>query len=596
VDLAGCTASDAVTVTVLTATAVDLGPDQTICSGDQVVLNATTPGATYAWSTGAATPTITVTTAGTFWVQVSQAGCSASDTVVVAVLPSPAVDLGPDQTLCDGQSLVLDATTPGATYAWSTGALSPTITVDASGTYSVTVDLAGCTASDAVTVTVLTATAVDLGPDQTICSGDQVVLNATTPGATYAWSTGAATPTITVTTAGTFWVQVSQAGCSASDTVVVAVLPSPVVDLGPDQTLCDGQSLVLDATTPGATYAWSTGAVSPTITVDASGTYSVTVDLAGCTASDAVTVTMIAAEDLDLGPNIDLCPGTSATLDASLPGGQYLWNTGHNGPTIQVSAAGTYWVTVAFAGCSVSDTVSVAEVPLPQPDLGPDRSTCADQPITLSVAPGGAAVLWSTGSTANSITAQNSGVYSVTLSLEGCTASDAVQIVVVPVITEIGLDATAEWCPGDALMLDASLPVAATYAWSTGASAPWIPVDRPGTFTVVASGECVDATATVVVEEGQCGVEVHVPNAFTPNGDGINDLFGAVVDGPVDRFRLNVFDRWGELIFTANDPLVRWDGNVGGGPAPDGVYIWDLEFRSSTSAQGRRRGHVTLLR
>jgi gliding motility-associated-like protein len=209
-------------------------------------------------------------------------------------------------------------------------------------------------------------------------------------------------------------------------------------------------------------------------------------------------------------------------------------------------------------------------------------------------------VLWSTGSTANSITAQNSGVYSVTLSLEGCTASDAVQIVVVPVITEIGLDAAAEWCPGDALMLDASLPVAATYAWSTGATAPWIPVDRPGTFTVVASGECVDATATVVVEEGQCGVEVHVPNAFTPNGDGINDLFKpSVIGADPERYVFTVFDRWGSEVFNTRDLNDAWNGAYrnAGEVLPQGVYVWRVVTRDQfTTEQRELRGAVTLLK
>src|SRR5690606_25645479 len=133
-----------------------------------------------------------------------------TDAVNVTVLPLPVVDLGPDIALCPGESAVLDATVAGGSYQWNTGAATPTISVSNAGTYSVQVTVDGCTSSDAVGVSVLSTSAVDLGPDTTICAGSTVTLDATMPGATYLWNTGATTPTITVGAAGSYSVEVSQ--------------------------------------------------------------------------------------------------------------------------------------------------------------------------------------------------------------------------------------------------------------------------------------------------------------------------------------------------------------------------------------------------
>lgn len=116
-------------------------------------------------------------------------------------------------------------------------------------------------------------------------------------------------------------------------------LPAPVADLGNDTTICDGTSLLLSAAQPNATYGWSTGSASATISVTTAGTYGVTVDLNGYLASDAITVSVFDPADLDLGPDLTLCPGESVALSASMDG-EFLWSTGSAANAITVSGAG----------------------------------------------------------------------------------------------------------------------------------------------------------------------------------------------------------------------------------------------------------------
>ena len=98
---------------------------------------------------------------------------------------------------------------------------------------------------------------------------------------------------------------------------------------------------------------------------------------------------------------------------------------------------------------------------------------------------------------------------------------------------------------------------------------------------------------------GDCDTYVHVPNTFSPNNDDINDVFLPVVSGGVENYEFEIFDRWGELIFTTSDPTAGWDGSVKSTIAQEGVYVWKINYRNGflPSANSEQLiGHVTLLR
>lgn len=174
--------------------------------------------------------------------------------------------------------------------AGSNAAVPPGITTDLDG-YSriqnTTVDMG------AYEYGTMEAPVVTFGSDTAFCASDSVVLNAYTPYCTYQWSTGATTPSIVVSTSGTYYVTATNAAGAATDTIQVTVNALPVVNLGNDITLPEGGSTILDAGNPGATYAWTTGASTQTITVNTSGIYGVVVTNAqGCSAADAIRVSM----------------------------------------------------------------------------------------------------------------------------------------------------------------------------------------------------------------------------------------------------------------------------------------------------------------
>lgn len=181
--------------------------------------------------------------------------------------------------------------------------------------------------------------AIDLGNDTAICAGNSLILNGTSAGASsYLWNTNASTPSITVNTAGTYWLRTSNAsGCFTTDTINVRINALPNVHLGSDTSVCANTIYTLNATSPNITnYLWNTNATTPSINLNTPGNYHVTVtDNNGCKQSDSVVVSHLAIPTVQLGADITDCidSGWNLTLNAGNLGAQYLWDNNTIAPT-----------------------------------------------------------------------------------------------------------------------------------------------------------------------------------------------------------------------------------------------------------------------
>jgi gliding motility-associated-like protein len=515
----GCTASAGpVNVTVNptpTPTISSSGPT-TFCQGGSVVLTAS-PAASYLWSTGATTASITVSAAGSYFVTVTNAqGCSGASTpisVVVNPNPTPTITAGGPTTFCQGGSVVLTAS-PAAGYLWSTGAVSQSITVSTSGSYSVTVtNVNGCPGTSAPVVvnvnTLPTPTVTANGPT-TFCQGGSVTLTSSAA-ASYLWSTGATTQSITVSTANTYNVTVTDAnGCSnTSALVTISVLPNPTptITAGGPTTFCQGGNVVLTAS-PAVGYLWSTGATTQSITVSASGSYTVTVtDGNGCSGTSVpttVTVNPLPTPTVTASGPTTFCQGGSVTLTASA-GIAYLWSNGAITQSIVVSTTGFYSVTVTNVnGCAATSApvpVNANPNPIPVVTAGGPTTFCQGGSVTLTSS-FGLNYLWSTGATSQSITVSTNGNYTVTVTDgNGCTGTSlpvAVNINLLPQPV-VDLDGPASFCQGDNVELTVSAGTA--YLWNTGATTQSITVSTAGDYfaTVTDINGCSGNSDTVSV-------------------------------------------------------------------------------------------------
>src|SRR5665213_705174 len=394
---------DTINVTITTTLPVNLGPDESVCNNQSVTLNAGNPGDIYTWSTGATTQTISVNTPGTYYVQVSNNGCIGNDTIIINQGVEPVVSLGPDSTICSNQSLTLNAQNAGDSYSWSTGATTQTINASTTGTYWVNVSNGSCYGSDTVNVNVVNIPTQNLGNDTNICSGQSLTLNAGNPGYNYLWSTGATTQTISVSSTGTYWVAVNEAACASSDSINVTFVPVPLVNIGPDSSVCTGQSVSLNAGNAGDTYIWSTGATTQCITVSNAGSYTVLVNNGTCTGIDTMILTIIATPIVNIGPDSIICQGNSITLDAGNTGYTYNWSDGSTTQTITIDSAGHYWVNVNNGKCAQADSMNVSVDNPVSPNPGNDTVICGNL-FTLSAGVTSSHYLWSNGDTTNSIT------------------------------------------------------------------------------------------------------------------------------------------------------------------------------------------------
>ncbi len=387
----GCSSTSApISVTVNanpSAPTVTPGGATTFCAGGSVTLTSS-EGTGNVWSTAETTQTIMVNSTGSYSVTYTDGnGCSAtSSPVSVTVNANPAAPtITPSgaTTFCNGGSVNLTSDY-GSGNVWSTTETTQTITVNSSGTYSVTyTDGNGCSAtSSTTTVTVNPLPTVNAGADQTICDGSSVTLSGS--GAqTYSWDNGvtdgvAFTPavgTVTYTVTGT-----DANGCSNTDQVDVIVNALPNVNAGPDQTVCEGTIVTLSGS-GASTYAWDNGVTdgvgfTPTV---GTVTYTVTgTDANGCINSDMVDVTVNATPTVNGGPDQSVCDGDQVTLAGS--GAQtYVWDNGVTDGVAFTPAVGTVTYTVTGTdanGCSNTDQVDITVNALPNVTLAALDTTC----------------------------------------------------------------------------------------------------------------------------------------------------------------------------------------------------------------------------
>lgn len=363
----------------------------------------------------------------------------------------------------------------------------------------------------------------------------------------------------------------------------------------PIPVLCPGDSILLEVPTGFAGYAWSSGQTTAEIYATQLGTYSVMVVAADyCVATASTNVLSGVQPDPQLDSLIARCGPDTIELSVNPFFNSYLWSTGETTPAITVTTEGTYWIEVtSAAGCVGRDTAIVDFLPLPTVSLSGDTSICEGEFVLLDAGPGFQGYSWSTGASTRSVFIdQTMSVWVEVLGANGCAGrSDTVLVTVnpnpaIPVITVDFNGLTSTFGFG--------------YQWYRdgvaiqGATDQVLPDPTTGVYHVVVSNGfgCTSQsdTLSVVVEE----FGNFISEGFSPNGDGLNEVF--FVEG-ISRFPENilvVFNRWGEEVLRRAPYANDWNGTgPGGKPLPDGNYFYVLEFGNGAPA---RRGTVLINR
>lgn len=341
---------------------LNIGADTTICAGDSIVLVSNINGNSYLWDNGSLDSFLVINQSGTYWLEVTDNCNTYIDTITISYIDGN-FDLGNDTSICAGDSILLNAFTPSATYLWNNGSITSSIWAGSSGTYWVEVHLNTCVFYDSILILdTISPPIFDLGLDTTICEGNSVELISNLQNAQLLWSTGDTSNFLIVDQLGQYWLEATNSCGTSIDTVFVDVESPPIVNLGQDVSLCTGDSLLLelDSIPSGYSVIWSNGSSDNDLIVDQAGLYHVIVYSNYCSNSDSIYIDEIPSPIVQLGEDVTICNGSQYLISASGNIGAYLWNTGSYEESIIVNASDVYTVTLSNECGSASDSIIVS--------------------------------------------------------------------------------------------------------------------------------------------------------------------------------------------------------------------------------------------
>ena len=517
-------------------------------------------------------------------------------------------------TICNNQLITFIADTSSHIYNihWDFGdgntanGVNISHSYQSSGTYNLTMYFTrpeSCMEDSISTFLNINDISVQITPNNPqICTGNSIVLNGS-GASTYSWSTGDSTASITVTPNATTTYTVtgsSGVGCSNTATVTVTVGSSPTITVtASPSSICTGGTSVLTASGTD-NYIWSTGGNTASITVTPSTTTTYTVTGSsglGCSNTATVTVTVGSLTTINvIASPSSICSGGTSVLTAS-GANTYSWSTGESGMNITVTPTSTTTYTLTginSEGCSGTATITVTVHPLPTINYTTTQSHCgqSDGNIITNVTSGIPPYVyqWSNGANSGNLNNISAGNYNLTvIDANGCSSSISITLTEAPM-------PQANFAPKPQITTIED-PIIYFENYSTGASfyewdfgdgnisteySPTYSYTNPGEYHVIllVSDEygCVDTVGANIIIKEEAST-FYIPNAFTPNGNDLNELFnikGTNINP--NTFEMRIYDRLGKQLFYTIDINQGWDGTFNGQLVKPDSYVYVIKF------------------
>ncbi|TVR80437.1 MAG: hypothetical protein EA409_08385 [Saprospirales bacterium] len=573
------------------------------------------------WSTGANDNSITIDEEGLYTVSVSdENGCSNEAEIFINEDEELQPVISGEPGFCPGNSTELNAGDSFEDYAWSTGSNNPQIIVNSPGVYTVTVtDSDGCTGSASISVVLYELPEPEIQGDEFICFGESTTLEVTELFESYDWSTGSSEQSILVNQSGNFFVTVTdQNNCTGTADFNV-VLNEEIIPLieGPAD-ICEGDFATIEGEEGFSDYLWSNGNTDLTITTSSAGDYYLTVtDENGCTGEGVFTLVTIPLPIANAGEDQVLDCLTDLVFLGSdgLPHLSYQWfeegieNPFSNNPIIETADAGTFILVVTDnnTACTNEDQVTVLSDPtdINGFQISFNNPLCFGEnngAITIDGIDGGTApfIFELNGeiSDAGIFTNLPNGSYNIVIRDDkGCEVDTLITLTNPPaVIVELGPDININF--GEEIFLEGDVSIGperiAGIEWLINGIPQCDPCeeltllfDSPegGLISLIVTdiNGCFDSDQILITVT--INRDVYIPNAFSPNKDGVNDVF--IVYGPENLFEIEyikIFDRWGSKVFERsnippNDPVFGWNGEFRGERLNPGIFVYQLRVR-----------------
>ncbi len=609
-DANGCSQSSEIEVTLAMPEPLEIFGPTVLCSDDAIILSVDDQFTTSTWSNGETTNEIEITQGGMYEVIATDInGCvqSTEIEVVESMIEIPEIN-GPT-TFCFGEIVALSIDSNYDSIVWNTGESESEIMINEGGEYSVTVsDDVGCTQSSQFETILSQVEVPEISGPSVFCADETAVLFVSQNYDSYDWSTDETIDEIIITEGGDYAVTVSDVnGCTESTEISVLQSSPEVPDISGPSIFCWDEIAVLSVDQDFETYTWNTAETDKEISISQAGDYSVTVsDINGCTSEAMVTI------DQYLEYNIET---DELTCLPDEEGQVVVDSMDANGCTIQVITNFIYegddvcflelsaFVTDAFCegsnGGTVQFTVESGAPPFELLIYGPDGnelvSTTINETLTEGFFEGLAA-----------------GIYTV----EYIDASGNINFLEFEIGISDGPDYTLS--PDQFLTVGDELELTISEMGTLIEDTNWyldsllvcescnvLPVSPEITSTyqveIFYGDNCVtfdEVTITVLMEEEEPPAlpDVFIPNVINPEGDQDQSFFkpyGSTIESTLE---MNIYDRWGNLVYQDLSDNANWDGRVLGGEAIPGVYVYRLVLLMQDGSEKLFFGDITLLR
>lgn len=489
----------------------------------------------------------------------------------------------------------------------TSNSIRPTFTYPKEGTYKVKLYAfkTTCTDSFELTVNVVKPIVPQLPQDTVLCPGATFKLKSNIKGTQYLWNGSPGIDSFVVKSPGTYILGVAQQTCFWFDTINIGLDQSKVEAFG-DTIYCtyDVFTKRIGSTAPLAkSFRWNTGKTDSIIFVSNPGKYIIqSVSKYNCLTEDSVRILQFPEINVYINDTV-VCPAASITLKAitDRPLSILYWDNlnNTNSSTYKVSGPGKYIVRAVEGYCVDQDTCILTFHPLVL-DLGSDKKFC-NRIDTIFLAPRNdfKSVIWNKTTVANSYRAQSMGkLYIDVINSYGCPESDSIKLSLFP-LPSLNLGNDTILCLSEKPELDAG-PGMRDYLWHNGNRNQKLVAYDSGLYVVeVTDYEGCKSRDSIWINKKKdlFPSDIYMPNAFTPNGDDLNDLYPNVkyeVKGAY--YDLKLYNRWGEKLLETNSPDGNWDGFIYGKPAPEGVYVFKLSWVGCDNYIRTMYGDFTLIR
>ncbi len=496
-----------------------------------------------------------------------------------------------NETICLGDSVEIHGYND-TSYAWA-DSLTPNIIfsnnriIKVAPAQTTTYYVYGTQDTAKATVYVYPPPIIKMGNDTVICVADSFLLTPTiNSAATLVWDDGSKGNSKMIKTTGYHWVEVT-VGCTRRDSVFVEVLQC-------DYIMCKGDTIdLLGYNDPFISWA---NILYPSVILSNNKNFTVSPDstssyfIYGSTDTSLVNVLVYPRPQANLGSDTVICFGEGYLLDPKVNAQATLfWQDSTNTATKWIDTSGYYWVDITL-GCTSRESVYVNV-------LECKKSICLGDSVTL-FAYADANIAWANTLAPSVILSNNISIIvapaqTTSYFVYGSTDTNIVTLTVKPLpIVNIGADTTI--CENAPYWIELNVD-SATYLWNGYIEKSNMLISSAGYHWVeVTVNGCV-STDSIFVEIEKCDPELEMPNVFTPNGDGTNDLFIPVLYENITHFEIAIFNRWGDLVYTATNTN-GWNGMVDGKEAADGVYMWMVKYTGIDKTNKELNGTVTLIR